>query len=84
MTGRRRHHAASRARKVAAALSVLAFVGIGQAIEVASNVATTAGTVAVAKGAVSPSLSSASTRSASVSAASTKSSAKAVTTTGAS
>lgn len=67
---RRARHAAGRARKMTAVLSVLAFVGIGQAISVAARTATTAGTGVQAQGAVSPSLPSAPKRSASVSAAS--------------
>jgi len=47
---RRRHHAAARARKLTAALSTLAFVGIGSAIDAASHTPTT-GTVAVAQAA---------------------------------
>jgi alpha-D-ribose 1-methylphosphonate 5-triphosphate diphosphatase PhnM len=79
---RRRRHAAARARKLTAALSTLAFVGIGSAIEVASHSATTVGTVAVAQGAIPV---SASQRSATVSAATaSQSTAKAVTVTRAS
>lgn len=65
---RRRRHAAARARKLTAALSTLAFLGIGSAIEVASHSATTVGTVAVAQGATAL---SASQRSATASAATT-------------
>jgi hypothetical protein len=68
---RRTRHAASRARKITAMVSVFAFVAIGRAIDLTSGTATTAQTGAVAQSAASPaSSSSASNRSASVSAAS--------------
>ena len=62
---KRRRHAASRARKVTAALSVFAFVAIGRAIDLAAGAASTtpAGVVAQA-GATSPSLASVTKRSA--------------------
>ena len=82
MTGRKRaRHAAGRARKLTAGLSVLAFVGIGQAINVASQASTTAGTAAQAVGSSLPPTSQ---RSATVSAASRTTGTKAVTTTHAS
>jgi hypothetical protein len=84
VTRRRRPHAAARARVLTAVVSVVAFVGIGQAIDIASHTSTTAGTVAAAQRAVSPSLSTASQGSASVSAASQRSTTTAVTTTHAS
>jgi hypothetical protein len=84
---RRRRHAAARARKATAALSVLAFVGIGQAIEIASNAPTTAATGigATSVATVSPSSSASSAqRSATAAATSQGTTAKAVTTTRAS
>ena len=67
---RRKRHAASRARKLTAVLSVFAFVAIGQAINLAAPTASTAHTGAVAQSAVShTSLLSASKRSATVPAA---------------
>ena len=83
MTGRRRRrHAAARARKLTAALSALAFVGIGSAIEVASHSGVAVGTVAAAQGATPISVSQ---RSATVSAATaSQSTAKTVTVTRAS
>jgi hypothetical protein len=65
---RRKRHAASRARKLTAVLTVFTFVGIGQAINLAARTATSAQTVA--QTASSTSLPSASKRSASVSTAS--------------
>jgi len=79
---KRRRHAASRARKLTAALSILAFVGIGQAIEVAAQSASSAGSVAAAQ--ATTSLPSTSQRSATGSAATQRSTRTAVTTTGAS
>ncbi len=81
---RRRRHAAARARKATAALSVLAFVGIGQAIEVASHTSTTAATVVGAPSLATVSSRSAAKRSATAAAASQGTTTKAVTTTRAS
>jgi hypothetical protein len=67
---RRKRHAASRARKLAAVLSVCAFVAIGQAINLAAPGVSTAHNGAFVQSAGShPSLLSASKRSATVSAA---------------
>jgi hypothetical protein len=66
---RRKRHAASRARKLAALLSVCAFVAIGQAIDLAAPAVSTVHNAAVVKSAGShSSLLSASKRSATVSA----------------
>jgi hypothetical protein len=67
---RRKRHAASRARKLAAMLSVCAFVAIGQAINLAAPAVSTAHNGALVQSAGShTSLLSASKRSATVSAA---------------
>jgi hypothetical protein len=67
---RRKRHAASRARKLAAVLSVCAFVAIGQAINLAAPAVSTAHNGALVQGAVShTSLLSASKPAATVSAA---------------
>jgi hypothetical protein len=67
---RRKRHAAPRARKLAAVLSVCAFVAIGQAINLGAPAVSTAQNGAVVQSAVShTSLLSTSKRSATVSAA---------------
>jgi hypothetical protein len=65
---RRAHHAAARARKLTAALSILAFVGIGQTINSASQVSTTPTQTASANLVVASPHPSAATRPATVSA----------------
>jgi hypothetical protein len=70
---RRKRHAASRARKLAAVLSVCSFVAIGQAINLTAPAASTAQNGAVLQSAVSATfLLSASKPSAIVSAALTR------------
>lgn len=67
----RRRHAASRARKLTAALSVLTFVAIGRAIDLTAGAATSAQPGVAVQGVVtSPSLPSTNKRSASAAAAS--------------